>query len=48
MAKAANLVNQKFGKLIVIGRAENNSRGNTQWLCKCECGSEKVVTIWYV
>lgn len=42
MAKAANLVNQKFGKLIVIGRAENNSRGNTQWLCKCECGSEKV------
>ena len=41
MAKAANLVGQKFGKLLVIKRIENNKRGNTMWLCQCDCGNKK-------
>ena len=39
-----NLVGEKFGRLTVkkfVGI--NNVSGNTKWLCKCECGNEKVV-----
>ena len=43
MAEASNLIGQKFGRLTVIARAENNKRGQTRWLCKCECGNEKIV-----
>ena len=43
MAKRLDLVGQRFGYLVVIGRAENNNRGNTQWLCQCDCGKKKVV-----
>lgn len=42
MAIAANLIGMRFGKLTVIQRAENNHRGNTMWLCKCDCGGEKI------
>lgn len=44
MANPLDLVGQKFGKLSVIERAENNRFGQTQWLCKCECGQEKVIS----
>lgn len=33
-----DLSNKRFGKLVVLERAENNKRRNTQWLCKCDCG----------
>lgn len=42
MVNAKNLLNQRFGKLIVIARAENTRKGNTQWLCRCDCGNEKI------
>lgn len=42
MAKPVNLVGNRYGYLTVIERAENNSKGNTQWLCKCDCGNEKI------
>ena len=42
MAKAKDLTGQKFGRLTVIKRAENK-RGRVYWLCKCECGNEKVI-----
>ena len=32
MGKFINLIGQKFGKLTVIERAENDSQGNAQWL----------------
>lgn len=37
--KRANLIGQKFGRLTVIGRAENTKSGNTRWNCKCDCGN---------
>ena len=40
--KFADLTGQKFGRLIVIERAENKG-GRVYWLCKCECGNEKVI-----
>ena len=39
--KANNLIGQRFGKLTVIGRAENSNTGKTRWLCKCDCGNMK-------
>lgn len=42
-SKLKDLTGQKFGKLTVIERAENDNKGNVQWLCQCECGNKKVV-----
>lgn len=42
MSNPLNLVGNKYGKLTVIKRSENNNRGNTQWLCQCECGNTKI------
>lgn len=33
-----NLIGKRFGKLLVLERAENNKYNSAQWLCKCDCG----------
>ena len=38
-----DLTGQRFGRWTVVKRAENSVRGHSQWLCKCDCGVEKVV-----
>lgn len=38
MGKFIDLTGQKFGRLIVIEYKQNG-----KWLCKCDCGNEKVV-----
>jgi len=43
MPNVRDLTGQRYGKLTVIGRAENDKWGRTRWLCKCDCGHEKVV-----
>lgn len=40
---ASNLLNQKFGKLLVIERTTNDKNRNSRWLCQCECGQKKEV-----
>ena len=42
MAKSLDLVGKRFGSLVVLRRVENNSRGNTQWECLCDCGNKKI------
>lgn len=42
MSKVIDLTGQRFGKLIVIARAKNNSHNQAQWLCRCDCGTEFV------
>lgn len=39
MAKALDLVGQRFGRLVVICRAKNID-GHAQWICRCDCGNE--------
>ena len=39
----ADLTGQNFGRLIVIKRVENDKSGNHRWLCRCDCGKEKVI-----
>lgn len=43
MTKPLNLVGQKFGRLTVTNRAENDKKGNTRWLCSCSCGKQGIV-----
>ena len=43
MSNFVDLTGQKFGKLEVIRRVENNKQGNAQFLCKCDCGKEIIV-----
>lgn len=44
MGKFIDLTGQKFERLIVIKRVENNKFNQTQWLCKCDCGNNVIVT----
>lgn len=43
MQKYKDMTGQRFGRLIVLRRVENDAQGNAQWLCRCDCGNEKVV-----
>jgi len=39
-----DLTGQKYGKLTVIAlHPKKCSSGRTQWLCRCECGNEKII-----
>lgn len=42
MGKLIDLTGQRFGRLVVIERAENKGK-DTAWLCLCDCGKQKVV-----
>lgn len=48
MGEYPDLVGQRFGKLTVVERAPNNSRGQRQWLCRCDCGGTRVVNTNYL
>lgn len=37
-----SLVGQKFGRLTVVSRVPNSKSGHIRFLCKCECGVEKI------
>ena len=47
MGYKIDLIGQKYGKLTVISYAGRKQSGENQkktmWLCKCECGNEKIV-----
>ena len=47
MGRFKDLTGQRFGRLTVIKRAEDyissKGRHRTRWLCKCDCGNEKIV-----
>lgn len=38
-----NEIGNKYGRLTVLKRVENNYRGDAQWLCQCECGNQVIV-----
>lgn len=41
-----NLLNKRFGKLLVVGKLKNknkNNRNRTKWECLCDCGSSTFV-----
>ena len=48
MGERPNLIGQRFHKLTVIERAENTSRGQRRWLCRCDCGGTRITTTSYL
>lgn len=43
-AIAKDLTGHRFGRLTVVARAPNNSSGCVCWACRCECGTDKVIS----
>jgi 5-methylcytosine-specific restriction endonuclease McrA len=42
-AKAKDMTGMSFGKLLVLQRSADVSKRGVRWLCRCECGSLKVI-----
>lgn len=42
MGQVINLIGQRFGRLTVIERVENNKENRACWLCQCDCGNQIV------
>lgn len=38
-----DLINQRFGKLLVLRETGQNKWGNFMWFCKCDCGNNTTV-----
>lgn len=38
-----SLIGKRFGKLIVVAKAESKS-GQRRWMCQCDCGGTNIVT----
>ena len=34
---------QRFNRYAIVGYAGVSSNGKTQWLCRCDCGNERIV-----
>jgi len=43
MAIALDISGNRYGRLIAVQRSDNDARGRTRWLCKCDCGTDCVV-----
>lgn len=43
MGKVVDLTGARFGRWTVIRRSGSNSSGQATWLCKCDCGTQRVV-----
>ena len=43
MGNPIDLTGQRFGRFFVIKRVQNNKDGRAMWLCRCDCGNERVV-----
>lgn len=43
LGRAVDLSGQRFGKLVVLELSEKSRNGTAKWLCRCECGVEKVL-----
>lgn len=36
-------IGERFGRLVVVSRTESLVKGQTRWLCRCDCGAETEV-----
>jgi hypothetical protein len=43
-SRLIDLTGKKFHHLTVISRAASDRQGKSTWLCKCDCGKEKVLS----
>ena len=38
--KYTDITNMRFGKLIALKIANNNTKYSSKWICKCDCGNQ--------
>lgn len=43
MRSALDITGSQYGFWTVIKRMNNSANGKTQWLCRCDCGTEKPI-----
>ena len=43
MPRFLDRTNMRYGRLIVLGHKGKDQRNKHLWLCRCDCGNEKVV-----
>lgn len=43
MGKLIDLTGKRFGHWLVLIRTTNSKIGHPRWLCRCDCGREKIV-----
>lgn len=43
MPKSTIKTSDKYGRLTVIQQIESTSGGKARWLCRCDCGNEKIM-----
>ena len=43
--KQIGLVGQRFGRLIVLRKTSVRLFGNVGWMCRCDCGKERIVAV---
>lgn len=43
-----DITGKRFGRYTVLKRVENSANRKARWLCRCDCGTEKVVTGYYL
>jgi hypothetical protein len=41
--KPTQMLGKRYGSLIVAARSDIKPHGKVHWLCKCDCGTEKVI-----
>lgn len=39
-----DFTNQRFGMWLCLERKDTNKNGDSRWLCRCDCGTERIVT----
>lgn len=44
MTVLIDLTKERFERLVVIERAENNKHGHARWKCQCDCGKITIVS----
>ena len=42
MPPAINMIGQRFNRLLVIKRIGKDKNNNATWLCRCDCGNNKI------
>ena len=43
MTSYIDIAGDRYGKLVVLRRAPHEKSGTIEWLCRCDCGTEKIV-----
>lgn len=41
--RALELLGRRFERLLVLSRQENDRHQKSRWLCRCDCGTEKII-----